>query len=150
MKELTALQWAKDGYVLTSEAKGIEKWTNRSHTRKAVYYKENEVREDKDAAKTLLKTKRNEHRESAKEREQRYNNAMAIRDKMKTEFQWLQEGRIPNDKADWKHGKNLNETYNVCAYGSNYYYCHIDDTHIPKNRDELQRAINNYNNKFKV
>lgn len=147
MKELTALQWAKEGFVLNPEAKGIEKWTNRSHTKKAVYYNENEVREDKNTAQDVLRTKKNEYREAAKDRKQRYNNAMSVRDKMKTEFQWLQEGRIPDDKADWKYGETLNETFNLCAYGSKFYYCHIDDTHVPQNRDELQKAINNYNNK---
>ena len=38
---------------------------------------------------------------------------------MKTEWQWLQEGRIPNPNARWEYGEILNNTFNVCSYGSN-------------------------------
>ena len=30
---------------------------------------------------------------------------------MKTRWQWLQEGRIPNDNARWEVGEELNKTF---------------------------------------
>ena len=45
---------------------------------------------------------------------------MAFRENMKTEWQWLQEGRIPNPNARWEYGETLNNTFNVCSYGSSY------------------------------
>lgn len=148
---LTALQWAKEGYILNSDAVGEERWTNCTHVKKAKYYREHEVHEDKDAAKDILKKKQREYREAGEERERKYNEAMAFRADMKTEWQWLQEGRIPDGKARWKYGENLNKEFSVCAYGSKHYYCHIDETHIPKDSEELQEAIekyriNSYNN----
>ncbi|MFK2430370.1 hypothetical protein ACIXUG_02240, partial [Bacteroides fragilis] len=65
----------------------------------------------------------------------------AYREKMKTRWQWLQEGRIPNDNARWKVGEELNKTFCTCAYGSNYCYCHERYTHEPKNDEEMQKAI---------
>ena len=38
MKELTALQWAKIGYIPNPKAKGEERWTNCVHVKKAIYY----------------------------------------------------------------------------------------------------------------
>ena len=72
---------------------------------------------------------------------------MAYRENMKTEWQWLQEGRIPNPNARWEYGETLNNTFNVCSYGSKYCYCHIDETHIPKNSEELQKAIFDFQRK---
>ena len=43
---------------------------------------------------------------------------------------------------------SLSMTFNVCSYGSKYYYCHIDETHMPKDSEELQKAIKEYNKKF--
>lgn len=51
---------------------------------------------------------------------------------MKTQWQWLQEGRIPNDNARWEVGEELNKIFCTCAYGSNYCYCHERYTHEPK------------------
>lgn len=73
---------------------------------------------------------------------------MAYRENMKTEWQWLQDGRIPNNKARWEYGETLNKTFDVCAYGSTYYYCHIEETHIPRDGEELQKAIEEYKKKF--
>lgn len=60
--EQTLLQWAKEGHVPNSDAAGKERWTNCTHVRKAVYYSENEVHADPDAAKAVLKAKRKECR----------------------------------------------------------------------------------------
>lgn len=60
---------------------------------------------------------------------------------MKTQWQWLQEGRIPNDNARWEVGEELNKMFCTCAYGSNYCYCHERYTHEPKNDEEMQKAI---------
>lgn len=112
MKELTALQWAKIGYIPNPSAKGKEQWTNCFYGMKAIYYKENEVHEDSDAAKAILKTKRKEYREKAKKRKQQLAEFEVYRENMKTEWQWLLEGRIPNSNARWKSGDSLNETFN--------------------------------------
>ena len=63
------------------------------------------------------------------------------REKMKTHWQWLQEGRIPDPHARWRVGEELNRTYNTCSYSSKYCYCHERYTHEPKNDEEIQKAI---------
>lgn len=102
MKELTALQWAKIGYIPNPKAKGEERWTNCVHVKKAIYYSEHEVHEDKEAANAIIKAKQKEYNKASKERENKYKKAMAFRENMKTEWQWLQEGRIPNPNARWE------------------------------------------------
>lgn len=57
-RELTAIQWAKEGFVLNSDAVGEERYTNSRYLMKAVYYREYEVHEDKEAAKKFLKLRR--------------------------------------------------------------------------------------------
>lgn len=57
-RELTAIQWAKEGFVLNSDAVGEERYTNSRYLMKAVYYREYEVYEDKEAAKKFLKLRR--------------------------------------------------------------------------------------------
>lgn len=57
-RELTAIQWAKEGFVLNSDAVGEERYTNSRCLMKAVYFREYEVHEDKEAAKDFLKSKR--------------------------------------------------------------------------------------------
>ena len=55
-KSLTALQWAKEGYVVNPDATG-RKWKNNPHNSKAIiYYVSDEVHEDKEAAKEFLKS----------------------------------------------------------------------------------------------
>lgn len=147
-RKLTVLQWAKEGYVLNPDAVGEERWTNCVHVKKAIYYSEHEVHEDKEAANAIIKAKQKEYNKASKERENKYNEAMAFREDMKTEWQWLQEGRIPDDKAKWSYGENLNKKYNVCAYGSKHYYCHIEETHIPRDSEELQKAIEEYKKRY--
>ena len=148
MKELTTLQWAKHGYVPNTDAKGIERWTNCYHSVKATYYNENEVHVDFESAKSILQAKRREYREEAKKRKQRLVNFEIYRENMKTEWQWLQEGRIPNPNARWKNGESLNNTFKTCSFGSHYCYCNIDETRKASSSEELQIAINEYNKKF--
>lgn len=59
-RELTAIQWAKEGFVLNSDAVGEERYTNGRYLMKAVYYREYEVHENKEAAKDFLKSRRKE------------------------------------------------------------------------------------------
>lgn len=77
----------------------------------------------------------------SQETEREKNKNAAYREKMKTQWQWLQEGRIPNDNARWEVGEELNKMFCTCAYGSNYCYCHERYTHEPKNDEEMQKAI---------
>lgn len=147
-RKLTVLQWAKEGYVLNPDAVGEERWTNCVHVKKAIYYSEHEVHEDAAAARELIKLKRKECNQAAKKREEKREKAIALRELMKTEWQWLQQGRIPNQNAWWEYGDTLNNTFNVCAYGSKHYYCHIEETHIPKDSEELQKAIEEYKKRF--
>lgn len=60
-RKLTALQWAKEGFVLNPDAVGEERYTNSRYLMKAVYYREYEVHEDKEAAKKLLKSRKKEN-----------------------------------------------------------------------------------------
>ena len=98
MEILTALQWAKKGFIPNEGAEGTER------------------------------------------EEKRKQNA-EYREKMKTHWQWLQEGRIPDPHARWRVGEELNRIYNTCSYGSKYCYCHEKYTHEPKNDEEIQKAI---------
>lgn len=59
-RDQTAIQWAKEGFVLNPDAVGEERYTNSRYLMKAVYYREYEVHEDKEAAKDFLKTRRNQ------------------------------------------------------------------------------------------
>lgn len=62
MKELTAFQWAKAGFVVNSDAEGKERWTNGYHSKKAVYFSESEVHKDEEASKALIQSKRRGYR----------------------------------------------------------------------------------------
>lgn len=62
MEALTALQWAKEGYVPNADAVGEERWTNCFHGQKATYYKDNEVHKDSETAKDMLRAKQKEHK----------------------------------------------------------------------------------------
>ena len=141
MEILTALQWAKKGFIPNEGAEGTEQWTNCYYSAKAVYFKDCEVHEDKEAAKAILSAKRKEYRDVAKKREEKRKQNAEYREKMKTHWQWLQEGRIPDPHARWRVGEELNRTYNTCSYGSRYCYCHERYTHEPKNDEEIQKAI---------
>lgn len=71
MEILTALQWAKKGFIPNEGAEGTEQWTNCYYSAKAVYFKDCEVHEDKEAAKAILSAKRKEYRDVAKKREEK-------------------------------------------------------------------------------
>ena len=92
MEILTALQWAKKGFIPNEGAEGTEQWTNCYYSAKAVYFKDCEVHEDKEAAKAILSAKRKEYRDVAKKREEKRKQNAEYRGKMKTHWQWLQEG----------------------------------------------------------
>ena len=138
----------KRGLCTNADAVGEERWTNCFHGQKATYYKDNEVTKTLKLQRTMLraKTKRSTKKHQIKGTKKRKKN-MAYRENMKTEWQWLQEGRIPNPNARWEYGEILNNTFNVCSYGSKYCYCHIDETHIPKDSEELQKAIFDFQRK---
>lgn len=57
-RELTAIQWAKEGFVPNPDAVGEERYTNSRYLMKAVYFREYEVHEDKEAAKDFLRSRR--------------------------------------------------------------------------------------------
>ena len=70
MEALTALQWAKEGYVPNADAVGEERWTNCFHGQKATYYKDNEVHKDSETAKDMLRAKRKEHKKASDKRDE--------------------------------------------------------------------------------
>lgn len=144
MNKLTELQWAKKGFVLNMDAKGEEGWNNNYYRYRVMRFSESEVHEDLEAAKAIVSAKRKEYRDTAKKREQKRKRNAEYRELMKTKWQWLQEGRIPNENARWEVGEELNKTYNTWAYGSNYCYCHKRYTHKPKDNEEMQKAIADY------
>ena len=43
MEILTALQWAKKGFIPNEGAKGTKQWTNSFYSAKAVYFKDSEA-----------------------------------------------------------------------------------------------------------
>lgn len=150
MEKLTALQWAKKGFVLNIDAKGEEGWNNNYYRYRVIRFPESEVHEDIVAAKAIVSAKNKEYRAIAKRREQKRKEAAEYRELMKTEWQWLQAGRIPNHDARWFLGDELNRRHGkeYCAYGSSYYYCHLDYTHLPLNSKELEDAISVSESKY--
>lgn len=144
MEKLTALQWAKRGFVPNEGAKGEEGWNNNYYSYRVIRFSDSEVHEDLLAAKVIVSAKNKEYRAKAKKREQKRKEAAEYREKMKTKWQWLQEGKIPNENARWEVGEELNKTYNCCSYGSNYCYCHERYTHEPKDDEEMQKAIEDF------
>lgn len=83
MEALTALQWAKEGYVPNADAIGNERWTNCHHAQKATYYKTSEVHENADAAREIIKLNRKEYNQASKKREEKRKKAIAFRELMK-------------------------------------------------------------------
>ena len=81
--EMTALQWAKKGYIPNADAIGNERWINCHHAQKATYYKASEVHEDADAAREVIKLKRKEYNQASKKREEKREKAIAFRELMK-------------------------------------------------------------------
>lgn len=144
MEQLTALQWAKKGFIPNEDAKGVEGWNNIYYCFRVIRFPESEVHEDREAAKAIVSAKRKEYRDAAKKREQRRKRNAEYRELMKTKWQWLQEGRIPNENARWEVGEELNKTFHTCTYGSNYCYCHKEHTHEPIDKEEMQKAIADY------
>lgn len=57
-RELTAIQWAKEGFVLNPDAVGEKRYTNSRCLMKAVYYREYEVHENPEEASKILHQKR--------------------------------------------------------------------------------------------
>lgn len=141
LMELTELQWAKKGFVLNMDAKGEEGWNNNYYRYRVIRFPESEVHEDIVAAKAIVSAKRKKYQDAAKKRKQKRKENVEYREKMKTRWQWLQEGRIPNDNARWEVGEELNKTFHTWTYGSNYCYCHERYTHKPKDDEELENAI---------
>ena len=78
MEILTALQWAKKGFIPNEGAKGTKQWTNSFYSAKAVYFKDSEVHEDKDTAKAILFAKRKEYRGCSQETEREKNKKCCI------------------------------------------------------------------------
>lgn len=143
MEKLTELQWAKKGYVLNADATGEEGWNNAFYRYRVIRYPQSEVHENQAAAKAIISAKNQVYRKAARARKGKRQRAAKYRDEMKTAWQWLQEGRVPNADATWEHGEDLNRRFGVCAYGSKYYYCHFDCTHLPSSK-ELEDAISAY------
>ena len=128
MEILTALQWAKRGFVPNEDAKGEEGWNNNYYRYRVIRFSESEVYEDLVAAKAIVSAKNKEYRAKAKKREQKRKDTAEYREKMKTKWQWLQEGKIPNEDARWKVGEELNKTYNCCSYAVSYTHLRAHET----------------------
>lgn len=66
MEILTALQWAKRGFVPNEDAKGEEGWNNNYYRYRVIRFSESEVYEDLVAAKAIVSAKNKEYRAKAK------------------------------------------------------------------------------------
>lgn len=141
-KMKTELQWNQLGYVLNKDAKGEYQAVNGWHQNYCMRYTEEEVHVDKVKAKEIIKAKNLQYCENAKKKKEDWKWFDEFRDNMKTYYQWIQEGRIPNKDAKWDSGKHLNYLYkHICDYsfGNDYWYCHYKDTHEPQDNEELER-----------
>lgn len=138
----TLNQWLKDGYIPKKGHNGHERYRSETHLAyvagvdsTAIYYDEDEVRFDREAAvklsRDLSKQKRDEREAEKRKRKERAEAALLFRENMKTRYQWAQAGRVANPGAAFKWGSTLNEFIkndDVERFGSEYKYCHLDDT----------------------
>ena len=71
MEALTALQWAKEGYVPNADAVGEERWTNCFHGQKATYYKDNEVTKTLKLQRTCLELNEKSTKKASDKRDEK-------------------------------------------------------------------------------
>lgn len=146
----TELQWNKLGYVLNDNADGECQKINSFSRNYCYRYDESQVHKDEPIAKNIIKNKNKEYRENAKKKKKAEEEFWKMRKCWHTEYQWIfQYGRIPNLNAKWYHGWKLNREYNSIAWGNDYFYCYIDDTHEPSNEEELKQAMKKLNEEYK-
>ena len=149
--ERTELQWLEAGYIVNDGVHGDRHYTNSYHQGVATYFNADQVHEDKEGAKMILKVRAKKLRDKRKMIKVRQGEYLKIRDSMKTKYQWLfDEGRLPKDSAEWKPGSALNKYYHVlCGFGENSCYCHLDDTYLPSCKQELDAAREDYYKHYK-
>ena len=133
----TEKQLNEMGMVLKRGAKGVTMYTNGFYQYAADYYTLKQARKDEGKAKAIISNNRKQQRKARKEEkesEMRILEAQTDEAEMwHTAHQWLELGRIPDDKAIWRTGKSL------LGKSESYYYCRIDDTHEPA-MDEIERV----------
>ena len=130
----TEHQWLQKGYVVKRNHLGQELWCNNNYQNSATYFAKKDVRKDELKAKEILKERNKEARERYKKKKIAMEKELELHEVWNTEYQWLQLGRKPNADAVWKSGESLNHYY--LQFGSNYYYCHLSDTHPINNNEE--------------
>ena len=131
----------ENGYIPKKGHNGHERYRSETHlaydgaNSMAIYFDEDEVRFDREAAvklsRDLSKQKRDEREAEKRKRKERAEAALLFRENMKTRYQWAQAGRVANPGAAFKWGSTLNEFIkndDVERFGSEYKYCHLDDT----------------------
>lgn len=133
--ERTMLQWLKEDYVVRDEAEGIYKASENAYGRCHCYwyYSQDEVEYDPPRAKEIRKKLRQEAKDRKAEEWRKYEEWKRMYDEnwplWHTTYQWQQEGRKPKPDAKWVLGEELNRRFGGwLGKGSDYYYCHIDDT----------------------
>ena len=123
----TENQWLKKGYVVKHNHYGQRLWCNCNYKNSTYYFSQKDVRKDELKAKEILSKQNKEARERAKKKKMAMEKELELHEVWNTEYQWLLLGRKPNPDAVWKSGNELNHYY--VQFGSNYFYCHITDTH---------------------
>ena len=145
----TLNQWLKIGYIPKKGCDGHERYRSEALmsydgiNSTAIYYDEDEVRFDKEAAVRLAREmnrlQRAEREAERREKEERQRIAEEFRESRCTRYQWARVGRVANKGAKFEWGSRLNQAIkdeDVYQFGNNYMYCHLDDTH-EANADEM-------------
>ena len=128
-KVMSEYQWLRKGFFIKDTAVGIDGWNNRFCTYPLTRFTADEVYEDTERAKERLSKIRHEYYIAAREKKKYWDWFEEFREDMKTQYQWFhEENRVPLETAKWYNGESLNKRYNTCSFGSDYYYCHRDDT----------------------
>lgn len=126
---MSEYQWLRKGFFIKDTAVGIDGWNNRFCTYPLTRFTADEVYEDTERAKERLSKIRHENYIAAREKKKYCDWFEEFREDMKTQYQWFhEENRVPLETAKWYSGESLNKQYNTCSFGSDYYYCHRDDT----------------------
>lgn len=141
-------QWAKLGKVILDPEKAETLWPNQYCSQTCLYAAPDNVRNMTETENAAYRIKLSEQRKAArirKNKEAQYEEeAIRLRDEWHTPWQWLRDyHRVPNEKALYKSGQKLNNEIKInCApFGTDYEYCHIDDTRLITDKEELEAAF---------
>lgn len=153
-------QLARQGKAVLDRTKAVTLWTNPFCQKSCLYTSPDNVRDMTFEEKTAYRAKINEqHRIARKERitkkldyERGLAHAEKVREEWHTDWQWLRDyHRISKIGTLYRTGESLNreEVFGWTVFGSNYDYCHIDDTILLTDPEEIEEAFRKSDEAYK-